>query len=132
MNRSTGRRPDRAAHTTAPEPEIDTSGLSPAEIVLREVQRVGLPALVRSLLPFSPAPRPAPTNPAPQQPVPQPPEPRASEEPVTPPPEAPALQWWEERCRWRPRGEPDPYGEGIRRETIHEYDPLHWEELDDE
>ncbi len=44
--------------------------------------------------------------------------------PQTPPPEP---QWWEEKCRWRLRGEADQYddGDGMEYcETIHRYDPL--------
>jgi hypothetical protein len=42
--------------------------------------------------------------------------------PQTPPPESP---WYEEMCRWRPRGAADPYDDDVEYyETIHRYDPL--------
>jgi len=52
---------------------------------------------------------------APRDPEPSPPR--------APPPEP---QWWEEKLGWRSRGTPPPsfYDDGVRYETIHEYDPL--------
>ena len=44
---------------------------------------------------------------------------KAAIPPSNPEPKA----WWEEYCRWKPRGAADQYGGG-RYETIHEYNPL--------
>lgn len=49
-----------------------------------------------------------------------------------PPPEPPSpqVQYWEEKCRWRSRDVADWEldDDGVRYETIHEYDPMEWRE----
>lgn len=73
------------------------------------------PRPVKTPLPSSEA---APANPKP--PAPQ-----------TPPPEP---QWWEEKLGWRSRGMPPPsfYDDGVRYETIHDYDPMEWADEEDD
>jgi len=84
-----------------------------------------------------PAAKPKATAPPPE-PV-KTPRPSAAAAPLDPepsPPRAPPPepQWWEEKLGWRSRGMPPPhyYDDGVRYETIHEYDPMEWAEREED
>ena len=55
----------------------------------------------------------------------------------SPPAQAPSLlpqQWHEEMLGWRAHGPrpPSSYDDGVRYETIHEYDPMEWAEREED
>jgi len=107
LKRTTARRLSRLKRVLAPMPEIDTSGMTPQEQVMYDMERYGLEAMVLAQPPLE-------TNWRPQSVAvePPPPSPPATPAPALAPaaptePPAPPL-WHEEYVRWRPPGEPLP------------------------
>jgi hypothetical protein len=103
LKRTTVRRLSRLRRTMAPVPEIDTSGMTPQEQVMYDMDRYGLEAMVLALPPLEMDRRPqsVAVEPPPSSP-PAKPAPAAPTEPPAPP------LWHEEYVRWRTPGEPLP------------------------
>jgi hypothetical protein len=94
--------------------DLPPSPLERAERSRREAEAEAEAEVEAEKAAAAPEPAEAKAEPADAKPVVAPPQ--------TPPPEP---QWWEEKCRWRPRGAPAPYDDGLELyETIHRYDPL--------
>jgi hypothetical protein len=72
-----------------------------------------------------------PAEPAEIEPKPAKVAPAKSPSVKSPPPPPP--QWHEEMLGWRSHGTPPPsfYDDGVRYETIHEYDPMEWAEREE-
>lgn len=130
MNRSVGRRLERAAHVSRPAPEIDTSGLDADEYMVHAITRHGLQVLLKDLPPL------------PMQLTDEGREETGKGAALTthgravemkppsvvlePAPE-PEPQWWEERCQWRMPGAEDMPDDDFDPYVVdngREYDPF--------
>jgi hypothetical protein len=115
IRKSVRHRLRRAKRLSKPEPEIDTSGMSPTEETIHAIEKYGLAALIRDYEPPAVAqPLPGTADATVEMPEAAPEAAPAAEE--MQPAEAPApatLQepspWYEEYSQWRTPGAPDPY-----------------------
>jgi hypothetical protein len=119
------RRLDRANQTSAPkEPSLweMVRSLPPSPLAAAELARRAAEAKQAAAPPEPPVPAEAarPTSAEPRAETKRTP---VEARPPAPPPEP---QWWEEKCRWRPREAADWDDDGERYETVHEYDPVEW------
>jgi hypothetical protein len=106
MSKTALRRAAGLKHWIKPQPEVDTSAMTDAEILLHDIKRYGLKALVEmSMLPLDMAPQPASEEvEAPIRPTAEvkPTHVATPEPPPPPPPPEQPKPWYEEYVKWGP------------------------------